>query len=297
MLLAALAAVFTGAGFLLGGATGMIIAFGIAVATNVFAFWNSDKLALRAHDAQPVTRQSAPELVTMVEDLARRADMPMPAVYMLPSAQPNAFATGPTPERGAVAVTAGLMRMLNREELAGVIAHELAHIKNRDTLTMTIAATVAGALSMLAQFAFFFGGNREARNSVGLIGVILAAVLAPLAASIIQMTISRTREYSADKLGAEIAGTASGLMGALRKISGNAGRIELQSAERNPSTAHMFIFNPLTRRGIDSLFATHPKIENRLAALAALDLPTGDGHPPRQSSYRESRIPTVRRQR
>ncbi|QHQ35959.1 zinc metalloprotease HtpX [Algicella marina] len=293
LLLAALTALFMGAGWLMGGSGGMIIALFVAVGMNVFAYWNSDKLALKAHNAQLVTESSHPDLVGMVAGLARNADLPMPRVYLINSDQPNAFATGRNPENAAVAATTGLLRILDRDEVAGVMAHELAHVKNRDTLTMTIAATVAGALSMLANFAFFFGGNRERG---GILPMLAAAILAPFAATIIQMMISRTREYSADALGAQIAGDNRGLMNALRKISGTASRIELPSAERNPSTAHMFIYNPLTHRGVDNLFSTHPNVENRIRALAALDGFEGGGQP-RRASYAESRIPSVRRSR
>ncbi len=294
MLLAALTALFMGAGYLIGGPAGMVMALILAIGTNIFAYWNSDKLALKAHNAQLVTEHSHPELVGMVATLARNAELPMPRVYLINSPQPNAFATGRNPENAAVAATTGLLQILDREEVAGVMAHELAHIKNRDTLTMTVAATVAGALSMLVQFAFLFGGTRNNRGGLGIVGVLAAAILAPFAATIIQMMISRTREYSADRLGAEIAQDNRGLMSALRKISGTAARIELPSAEQNPSTAHMFIINPLTRRGIDNLFSTHPNMENRIAALAAMD--GFDGSAMRTTAA-PSRIPNVRRRR
>ena len=202
LLLAAMTALFMGVGYLIGGTGGMMIAFLFAVGTNAFAYWNSDKMVLRMHNAEPVTRASAPELYDMVGRLAQRAELPMPKVYLIREDQPNAFATGRNPENAAVAATTGILQLLDREELEGVIAHELAHIKNRDTLTMTVAATVAGAISMLAQFGFFFGGGRDRDNPMGPIGVLLAVLFAPLAAVLIQMTISRTREYSADKLGA-----------------------------------------------------------------------------------------------
>ncbi|MEO1293077.1 MAG: M48 family metalloprotease, partial [Pseudomonadota bacterium] len=197
-LLAAMTALFMGIGYLIGGPTGMVIALVIAAGTNAFALWNSDKMALRMHNAEPVTRASAPELYEMVATLSRNADLPTPAIYLIHTEQPNAFATGRSPSSAAVAVTSGLMRILSQEELAGVIAHELAHIKNRDTLTMTVAATVAGAISMLAQFGMFFGGSSDRdRNPLGFVGVLVAVILAPLAATLIQMAISRTREYSA----------------------------------------------------------------------------------------------------
>ncbi len=266
MMLAALTALFLGVGWLIGGKAGALIALVFAVGTNAFAFWNSDRLALAAHNARPVSRASAPDLYDMVQALARRADLPMPQLYVIDQPQPNAFATGRSPEKGAVAVTTGIMQMLSREELAGVIAHELGHIKNRDTLTMTVAATVAGAISMLAQFGMFFGGGRD-RNPLGFIGVILAVILAPLAAMMIQMMISRTREYSADRMGGEISGNPLALASALARISGQAGRYEMDTVERNPTTAPLFIVNPLSGRRMDGLFTTHPSTENRIAAL------------------------------
>jgi heat shock protein HtpX len=266
MLLASLTALFLGAGWLIGGGSGAAIAFLFALATNAFAFWNSDRLALAAHRARPVSPQSAPDLYRMVEGLSQRAGLPMPALYVIESDQPNAFATGRSPEKGAVAVTTGIMRQLSHEELAGVVAHELAHIRNRDTLIMTVAATVAGAISMLAQFGFFFGGGRE-RNGLGIIGVIVAMILAPIAAMMIQMLISRTREYSADRMGGEICGNPLWLASALAKISGMAKRFEMESAERDPASAHLFIVNPLAGHRMDGLFTTHPRTENRIAAL------------------------------
>ncbi len=269
LLLAAMTALFLGVGWLIGGTGGAMIAFVIALGMNAYAFWNSDRLALAAHGAKEVDRASAPDLYEMVEGLAGRAGLPMPKLYVIETDQPNAFATGRSPEKGAVAVTTGIMRQLTREELAGVVAHELAHIKNRDTLIMTVSATVAGAIAMLAQFGFFFGGGRS-RGPLGIVGVLLAVILAPIAAMLIQMLISRTREYSADRLGAEICGNPMWLAGALRKISRAAGRVEMESAERHQSTAHLFIVNPLSGRRMDSLFSTHPATENRVAALEAL---------------------------
>jgi len=291
LLLAAMTALFMGVGYLIGGTGGMMIAFLFAVGTNAFAYWNSDKMVLRMHNAEPVTRASAPELHEMVGRLAQRAELPMPKVYLIREDQPNAFATGRNPENAAVAATTGILQLLDREELEGVIAHELAHIKNRDILTMTVAATVAGAISMLAQFGFFFGGGRNRDNGgMGVIGVLLAVLFAPLAAMLIQMTISRTREYSADKLGAEISGNPLGLAAALRKISSYAGRIVMPSAERNPTSAPLFIVNPLSGQRMDNLFSTHPNVENRIRALEAM---AGDARP--QVATRRSPIPTVRR--
>ena len=293
LLLAAMTALFMGVGYMIGGTGGMLMALVFAIGTNAFAFWNSDKVVLRMHNAEPVTRASMPELHDMVGALARNAGLPMPKVYLIRSDQPNAFATGRNPENAAVAATTGLLQLLSREEVAGVMAHELAHVKNRDTLTMTIAATVAGAISILAQFGFMFGrGGGNDRNPLGIIGVLLAVIFAPLAAMLIQMTISRTREYSADRLGAEISRDPMGLANALRKISGYAGRIEMPSAERNPTSAPMFIVNPLTGARMDNLFSTHPSTENRVRALEAL---AGEGPRGGGASVRPSPIPSVAR--
>lgn len=268
LLLAAMTALFMSVGWLLGGTAGAGIALVFAMATNAFAFWNSDRLALAAHGARPVDARSQPGLHDLVARLAGRAGLPMPGVYLIDSDQPNAFATGRSPAKAAVAVTTGLMRQLSHEELAGVIAHELAHIRNRDTLTMTIAATLAGALSMLAQFGLFFGGGRD-RNPLGFIGVLLAVILAPMAAMMIQMMISRTREYSADRMGGEICGNPLWLASALQRISGAARSHPMQSAETHQATAHLFIVNPLFGGRMDNLFATHPSTANRVAALQA----------------------------
>ena len=265
MLMAAMTALFVGVGFLLGGEVGMLAALGIAVAMNLFAYWNSDKLVLRMYGAKEVGPQQAPEFYDMVRDLAQRASLPMPKVYIIEQDQPNAFATGRNPDNAAVAATSGLLRRLNREEIAGVMAHELAHVKNRDTLIMTITATIAGAISMLANFALFFGNNRN--NPLGLVGVILVMILAPLAAALVQMAISRSREYEADRVGAEICGQPLWLASALEKIQNAAQRIDNNPAEANPATAHMFIINPLHAHKVDSLFSTHPNTQNRVARL------------------------------
>jgi heat shock protein HtpX len=271
LLLAAMTALLTGVGFLVGGQSGAMLAFIVALGMNAFSWWNSDKLALRMHGAREINQSSAPELHQMVAQLAQNANLPMPAIYVIDTDQPNAFATGRNPQNAAVAVTTGLMRGLDQRELAGVIAHELAHIRNRDTLIMTIAATVAGAISMLAQFGLHLGGgDRQRSGAAGLIGVIAAVFLAPLAAMLIQMTISRTREYAADRMGAEISGDPMGLASALTKIQGLASRSMMVTSERNPASAHMFIINPLIGGGMDNLFSTHPKTENRIAALRAL---------------------------
>jgi heat shock protein HtpX len=267
MLLAALTALFMGVGYLVGGSGGAFFAFLLAAGINLFSYWNADKLVLRMHAAKEVDGASAPELYAMVADLAARASLPMPKVYLMDSAQPNAFATGRNPENAAVAVTSGLLRELSREEVAGVMAHELAHVKNRDTLTMTITATLAGAISMLANFALFFGGGRNNNSPFGFIAVLLAAITAPIAAMLVQMAISRTREYAADRGGAEISGNPLWLASALAKIAGASRRAPMMSAERNPATAPLFIVNPLTGERMDNLFSTHPATENRIAAL------------------------------
>lgn len=265
ILLAGMTALFVGIGFMLGGPTGMLIALAIAVGINVFAYWNSDRMMLSMYGATEVDARSAPGLYGTVEQLADRAGLPMPKVYIIDTDQPNAFATGRNPENAAVAATSGLLRILSTEEVAGVMAHELAHVKNRDTLIMTITATVAGAISMLATFAMFFGGNRN--NPLGLIGTILIMILAPIAAMLVQMAISRTREYAADHAGAEICGHPLWLASALGKLERGAQQIDNPEAENNPATAHMFIVNPLHARSIDGLFTTHPNMQNRIAKL------------------------------
>lgn len=277
ILIAVMTAIFMAVGALIGGRSGMMIALAIAVATNFFAYWNSDRMALAANGAYEVDANSAPELVQLVAELAHRAQLPMPRVYVVQSDQPNAFATGRNPENGAVAVNTGLVQMLSREELAGVIAHELAHIKNRDTLTMTITATLAGAISSIATWGTLLGGNRNSNNGLGAIGSIALAILAPLAAGVVQFAISRSREYEADRMGAQIAGNPHYLSSALAKISGLAQQIPNENAEANPAMAHMFIVNPLTGQGMDNLFSTHPNIENRLAALDQLAQQMGIG--------------------
>ena len=261
MLLAALTAIFIGVGFLVGGTGGAVIAFLIAAGMNLFSYWNADRLVLSMARAREVDERSAPEFYGLVRDLAARADLPMPRVYVADNPQPNAFATGRNPEHAAVCATTGLLSMLSRDEIAGVMAHELGHVRNRDTLTMTITATIAGAVSMLANFALFFGGfggNRN-NNPLGVVGVLVAAIVAPVAALLVQMAISRTREYSADRAGAEISGKPASLASALAKISNAAKRIPNVAAERNPATAHLFIVNPLSGARMDNLFSTHPR--------------------------------------
>ena len=270
LLMAALMGLFLAVGYLLGREQGMLIAFVIAAGMNVFAYWNADKMVLRMHGARQIDRAAAPEFYDLVEDLARRGNLPMPKVYIMDNPQPNAFATGRNPENAAVAATTGLLQLLSPDELAGVMAHELSHIRNRDTLVMTMTATIAGAISMLANFGMFFGGNRDRNNPLGFIGVILMVILAPMAAMLVQMAISRTREYGADRGGAEISGQPMALAAALTKISGAAHQIENPSAEANPATAHMFIINPLSGQRMDNLFSTHPDTGNRIEALRRL---------------------------
>ncbi|MET0272444.1 MAG: zinc metalloprotease HtpX [Phenylobacterium sp.] len=274
MLLAALTALFVGAGYLIGGPTGMLIAFALAAAMNAVSYWNADKIVLRMYRATEVDETAAEPLirnyVSDVLDLAQRAGLPPPKVYVIDQDQPNAFATGRDPAHAAVAATRGLLSMLDRREIRGVMAHELAHVKNRDTLTMTVTATIAGAVSALANFAFFFGGNDRDRP-MGMVGTIALAILAPIAAALVQMAISRGREYEADREGSEISGDPRALADALAKMEAyaKAGYVN-PDAERNPATSHMFIVNPLAGKGADNLFSTHPATANRIKALMAM---------------------------
>jgi len=269
LLIAAMTALFMGVGFLIGGAGGMAIAFAIACAMNLFAYWNSDKMVLRMYGARQIGPDEAPEFYRLVERLAGNAGLPMPKVFIMENDQPNAFATGRNPANAAVAATTGLLRILSHEEIAGVMAHELAHVKNRDTLTMTVTATLAGAIGMLANFAMFFRPGGDNRGP-GMIGSIAIMILAPLAAMLVQMAISRSREYEADRVGAEIAGQPLSLASALEKLHRGAAAIPNQAAENNPATAHLFIVNPLHGRGADNLFSTHPSMANRVARLHAM---------------------------
>jgi heat shock protein HtpX len=264
----------------------MIIALLIAIAMNGFAYWNSDKMVLRMYGARQVTENDAPQYVALVRKLAQNAGLPMPKVYIMDNPQPNAFATGRNPENAAVAATTGLLKILSKEELAGVMAHELAHIRNRDTLIMTVTATIAGAISMLANFALFFGGNRN--NNLGIIGTLAMMFLAPIAAMLVQMAISRTREYSADKLGGEICGNPEWLASALGKLQKGAAHIENPTAEQNPASSSLFIVNPLHGKGADNLFSTHPSTENRVARLMEM----AKIRPKRRTSTRTSVPPT-----
>jgi heat shock protein HtpX len=276
ILLAVMTALFMGIGFLIGGQSGMVIALIVAAAMNLFAYWNSDKMVLSMYGAREVDERSAPELVSLVRQLAGAAEIPMPRVYVMENPQPNAFATGRNPEHAAVAVTTGLLNTVNREELSGVLAHELGHVKHRDTLLMTITATIAGAISMLANFGFYFGGSRNSNSNIGFVGSLLLLILGPLAAGLVQMAISRTREYEADREGAEISKRPLALASALRKIAGRAEQIPNMPAERNPASAHLFIVNPLSGARMDNLFSTHPNVENRIARLQEMARETGE---------------------
>ncbi|UFN47212.1 zinc metalloprotease HtpX [Roseomonas sp. OT10] len=268
LLLAGMTALFVGIGFVVGGREGMLIALVMACGMNLYAWWNSDKMVLRMNNAEPLDPGRAPELYGMVQALAQRAGLPMPALYLIREDQPNAFATGRNPQNAAVAVTSGLLQMMPPEEVAGVVAHELAHIRNRDTLIMTVTACLAGAIGMLAQFGMFFGRSRDNRsNPLGPIGAILMVVLAPMAAMLVQMAISRSREYEADRVGAEIAGGPQGLANALLRLEGARHGLINQAAEANPAMAHLFIVNPLSGARMDNLFSTHPSTENRVQAL------------------------------
>lgn len=273
LLLAALTAIFMGVGYLVGGTSGMFLAFLVAAGMNAFAYWNADRLVLTHYGAQPVdANHPNPRVHAFVTDtlaLAERAGLPAPRVYIIDSAQPNALATGRNPKHAAVAATTGLLRMLDRDEIRGVMAHELAHVQHRDTLTMTVTATIAGAVAMLANFAFFLGPRDENGNSNPVAGLLIM-LLAPVAASVVQMAISRSREYEADRMGAAISGDPRALARALEKMERFA-RGELNiAAEQNPATAHMFIINPLAGKGADNLFSTHPNTRNRIAKLYAM---------------------------
>ena len=284
LLLSVLTALFMAIGFAIGGGPGMTVAFLIAAGMNLFAYWNSDRMVLAQQDAQEVDEAHAPELYGIVRKLAQNAGLPMPRVYIINTDQPNAFATGRNPENAAVAASAGLLRIMNKDELAGVLGHELTHVKNRDTLTMTIAATIAGAISMLANFGMFFGGGRRDGEGPGFATTLLMIVVAPMAAGILQMAISRSREYAADRGGAELCGHPLWLAAALRKIESAAREIPNEQAQENPASASLYIINPLGGGAMDNLFSTHPDTENRIAALQELaqemgrmDQPSGGG--------------------
>ena len=270
ILFAAITALFMMIGALIGGREGMMMALLIGGGMNFFAYWFSDKMVLRMYNAHPVDETSSPYLYNMVRDLATRADLPMPRVYLIDEAQPNAFATGRNPENAAVAATTGIVSLLSERELRGVMAHELAHVKHRDILTSTIAATLAGAISALANFAMFFGGRDEDGRPANAIVGIIVAIIAPLAAALIQMAISRAREFEADRGGAEISGDPLALASALGKIDAYARGIPSPTAEAHPATAQMMIMNPLAGGAVDSLFSTHPKTAERIARLEAM---------------------------
>jgi heat shock protein HtpX len=270
ILMAAITALFMAIGAVIGGQSGMMIALAVAVAMNFFSYWFSDKMVLRMYNAQEVDESTAPQFYRMVRELAQRAQLPMPRVYLINEEAPNAFATGRNPQNAAVAATTGILRVLNERELRGVMAHELAHVKHRDILISTISATMAGAISMLANFAMFFGGRDDEGRPANPIVGILVAILAPLAASLIQMAISRAREFEADRGGAEISGDPQALASALQKIHRYAQGMPMEAAERHPETAQMMIMNPLSGGGLRGLFSTHPSTEERVERLMAM---------------------------
>ncbi len=271
ILMAAIVALFGAVGMAMGGAKGMVLALLIGGAMNLWAYWNSDKMVLRMYNAQEVGPHEAPEFYALVQDLARRADLPMPRVYVIDEPQPNAFATGRNPENAAVAATTGIMRLLTERELRGVMAHELAHVRNRDTLISTLSATVAGAIASLAQFGLLFGGGNNNGRGVHPVVQIVVMILAPLAAMLIQMAISRAREFGADRGGAQISGDPEALASALHKIEAYARGMSMEAAELHPETAQMMIINPLAGgEGLTGLFRTHPATEERIQRLLAL---------------------------
>ncbi len=298
VLLAALTGLFVAVGYILGGPAGMVIALILAGAVNAFSYWNADKMVLRMYGAEPVEVDHPEPLVRSyvqdVLDLAQRAGLPPPRVLLIRSDLPNAFATGRNPENAAVAATTGLLTRLDRRQIRGVMAHELAHVRNHDTLTMTVTATIAGAISALANIGLFFGGGDRDRPA-GMIGTIALAILAPLAAALVQMAISRGREYDADRAGAEISGDPEALASALQAIEHFAHQDINHTAERNPATAQMFIINPLSGQGADNLFSTHPATANRVAALVEL---AGRMRAPavlREKDNRRTAVPTTPR--
>jgi len=270
ILMAAITALFMAIGSMLGGQQGMMLALIVALGMNFFSYWFSDKMVLKMYNAQEVDETSAPQFYRMVRELAQRAQLPMPRVYLIHEDAPNAFATGRNPEHAAVAATTGILQVLTERELRGVMAHELAHVKHRDILISTVSATMAGAISMLANFAMFFGGRNSEGRPANPIAGILVMLLAPLAAGLIQMAISRAREFEADRGGAEISGDPQALASALQKIQHYAQGIPLQAAERHPETAQMMIMNPLSGGGLRGLFSTHPATEERVERLLAL---------------------------
>ncbi len=288
LLLSALTALFMALGYTLGGAGGAMIALLLAAGMNLFTFWNADKIVLRMHGARPVDEHTAPELVAIVRQLARRAGLPMPKVYLIDSPHPNAFATGRNPDNAAVAATSGLLSILTRDEVAAVMAHELAHVKNRDTLIMTMTATIAGAISFLANFGLFFRTGEESRSNM--LAMTAAVIVAPFAAMIVQLAISRAREYGADRAGAEISGNPRALASALAKLDRGAARTPNPVAMRNPAAASLYIVP--ARTGRDNLFSTHPDTANRIAALEAL---AGVRSQPKAGPWRRSAVPPTKR--
>ena len=269
ILMAGILALFAGVGGAIGGAQGMLIAFLLGAGMNFFAYWFSDKMVLRMYNAQEVDEASSPYLYNMVRELAQRAQIPMPRVYLIDEAQPNAFATGRNPEHAAVAATTGILQLLSARELRGVMAHELSHVKHRDILISTISATIAGAISSLAQFGMLFGGSRDGERANPIVSIVVM-ILAPIAAMLIQMAISRAREFEADRGGAEISGDPHALADALAKIDAYARGIPMQTAEAHPETAQMMIMNPLSGGGLRGLFSTHPATEERIERLRAM---------------------------
>jgi heat shock protein HtpX len=269
ILMAGILALFAAVGGAIGGAQGMFIAFLLGAGMNFFAYWFSDKMVLRMYNAQEVDEASSPYLYNMVKELAQRAQIPMPRVYLIDEAQPNAFATGRNPDHAAVAATTGILQLLSARELRGVMAHELSHVKHRDILISTISATIAGAISSLAQFGMLFGGSRDGERANPIVSIVVM-ILAPIAAMLIQMAISRAREFEADRGGAEISGDPHALADALAKIDAYARGIPMQTAEAHPETAQMMIMNPLSGGGLRGLFSTHPATEERIGRLRAM---------------------------
>jgi heat shock protein HtpX len=270
ILMAAIVALFGVIGAALGGQSGMLLALLFAGGMNVWAYWFSDQAVLKMYNAREVDESSAPQFYRMVSELARNAGLPMPRVYVIDEDQPNAFATGRDPQHAAVAATTGIMRVLSERELRGVMAHELAHVKHRDTLISTISATIAGAISAIAQFGMLFGGNNNGERNVNPVVAILIMIMAPIAAALIQMAISRSREFEADRGGAEISRDPRALAAALEKIHRYAQGLPMATAEQHPETAQMMIINPLSGDGIKSLFSTHPATEERVSRLVAM---------------------------
>jgi len=270
LLLAVLTVLFVLVGKAIGGQSGMVFAFGLAIVMNVGSYWFSDKIVLRMYKAREVTEADSPQLHGTVRRLALAAGVPMPKVYIIPQESPNAFATGRDPAHAAVAATEGILRMLSQDELEGVLAHEMAHVRNRDILIGTVAATLAGAIMMLAnmaRFAAIFGGGSNDREGGGRLQLLVVAILAPLGAMMVQMAVSRSREYLADETGARFCGKPEALAHALEKISGRSRQVPMQAS---PATAHMFIMSPLTGGGLKSLFSTHPPVEKRVERLMAM---------------------------